>query len=266
MKIKNEFNNFVSSLRNINIKNINILISDVLFIVLSLLGIVVWNRILSNKALALQAVQNLQPGTATGISADATIFFITAIIATIIFVLYLLAIYSLSQGYIWNLIYNKKLNKEFLKKFALLNVIALPLGLILVLIAVYLLSYIANSVISFLNPYLFNTILISAVAGVFTILILGPIFLYFANIVNIIYINFMKNNKIFQSIANAFKFTFNKGNILYLPYVFTTLLYFIASLILLLFRSFPKIYMILSWALLLTFISWMRVYLKELID
>lgn len=266
MKIKHEFNNFVESLRNINIKNLNILISDVLLIIFSLLGLIVWNRILANKAIALRAVQNLQPGTASGISADATIFFITAVIATIIFVLYLLAIYSLSQGHIWNLIYNKKLNKEFFKKFALLNILALPLGLILILIAVYLLSYISNSFISLLSPYLFNTILISAVAGIFTILILGPIFLYFANLVNIIYINFMGNHKVLQSIANAFKFTLNKGHVLYLPYVFTTILYFIASLILLMFRSFPKIYMILSWALLLTFISWMRVYLKEKID
>ena len=264
--LKIKFEEFVKQIKNINIKYIHILLFDIAFIVLFLIGFTLWNKILSSqtKAASLQDIQQMAVNAASVQNVKELTFLV--VILSIILVLYIIAASSVTRGYIWSIIFNKKPNKEFLKKFTLLNLVYILPYLILILLSIGILQIITNSFISSFSRLGTNTVVSSIIALMFGILFIGPFFLYFFNLSGMINIYFMKSNKIFSSIINPFKFILNKGFVLYVPYVLITALFFILSAVLLIFNAWPMLYNYAAVVLILAYTTFIRFYLKELID
>lgn len=264
--IKKELEDFIGVLKKINIKYLQTLLADASFIIIFFLGGILLSKVLSKKAVVLQSLQNMQPELMESTLADMRGFVFMAVSLVILFLLFALITFSLSQGFTWNRIFNKKNSFNFFKRFTLLNLVCLPFYIALIVGIAIALTRITNLFIGLISPYISGMIITSIIAFLFIVLIIGPMVLYFLNLINIIYIYFMKEHKIFRSIKDMFVFILNKGTKLYIPFVLSTLFFFIISLILLIFKLVPRLYTIFAIIFLLSFLTWMRFYLKEKID
>ena len=263
--IKSKYEELVKQIRGINAKYLHVISFDLIFIVLSFVGFVIWNKILSSQP-QLSSLDNIQALTSS--SAVEGIGKLTFIIvsSSILLVLFILILSSVTRGYMWSTIFGKKTSKEFLKRFTLLNMVYLIPYTILVMLSIGILYMLTTGFISLVSRITANTAINSVIAFIFSVLFIGPFFLYFLNLSGMINIYFLKTDKIFSSIGKAFSFIINKGHELYVPYVLVTILFFIVSAILMVFRVWPALYNYVAVIFMLAYMTFIRFYLKELVD
>jgi hypothetical protein len=253
--MKEEWKKFIDVFRNINKTFLNVILIDILFFALAYAGFTIWSNVIEGTSPAVQA------GTTESIGSS--IF--TIVFSFMILLLYLVIIFSASQGTIWNLIFKKDLKKFSFKRFYIFNIIALPLYMILLYVFAQVFFAITDAVVVATSSVSSNTVFFAIIAVLYSVFIGGPLALYFFNILSIAYIDYVQHQKIKSALKAPFVFIFQKGYSLYVPYALLMVFVLVASLILQFFKLVPALYAYISILYVIFFLAFMRTYLKELV-
>lgn len=241
--LKNNYNNFINSLKNINFNIIIMAFYDLLFYFIS--GLLVY---LSYKYLKKRSSIISLPDNILELSIQQTEFllsnlrgFFFLIIFMVIFLILLFILnLSLFKGLSWSLAAKKEFNLKYFKNFLLLNLAWLPIWILLFIL-----------VFMGINP---NTILL------FLLIIL----VIAIHLTGILYPLYIKENS-FKTVKKTFKIAFTKIHYFIIPYsIMIFLFYFISKF--LTFNLQQRTPFIISILVLIIVIAWFRLYIVEVVD
>ncbi len=243
---KKEWKEFLASFK-LKTKFIYVILLDVLCITATFILGLIYSLLLNNLITPLDGLDltNLATMGAEGLQQYILLknTMYGFLIYTALLLIFVLIVYSLFQGLIWNLILKKKFTLKYLGKFSLLNLIWVLFWLIIALVLLIILKKII-------------------IVWVILVYILLLIIFY---LTSILYVVFTEKIKIWQAIKD----TFNIGKRIHLfimPYLLVLGLFIVLNLILLVFSLLPQqVYMFVNLIVLLGFIAWFRFYISDVV-
>ncbi|MBI2136645.1 hypothetical protein HYU06_06255 [Candidatus Woesearchaeota archaeon] len=268
----------IASFKRINANFIYAVLFDLIFWLIIIFMFNIWNSyIFKGLEAAGVNVQDVVAGATAGedlstfepsaVALD--ILVRNALIYTILLLLLIFICWTLSRLVIWLIIGNRNFTIHALKKFFLLNIIWQPINLILSAIIAVILAVI-SIVLKNMSEYLIsigtNVIIYILLNSVFFIFIIAPIGFFGINLTNIIYLNFVRTQKVKDAFVKAVDGIIRNFSKLAVSYLFAGLVLF-----LLIALSYPlqnlsvNISSIIGLIGALLFFTWSKFYLTTII-
>lgn len=206
---------FIASFKKLNANFIYVVLFDLIFWLIAIFLFNIWNSyIFKGLEAAGVNVQEVVAGATSG--ADLSTFEPSAVALDIlirnalIYTILLLAVificWTISRLIIWLIIENKKFTLQALKRFFLLNIVWQPINLIMVAIIAVILGVI-SIVLKNISEYLIsigaNIIIYVLLNAVFFIFIIAPIGFFAISLTSLIYLNFVKTQKVRDAFVKA---------------------------------------------------------------
>lgn len=267
-----------ASFKRINANFIYAVLFDLIFWLIIIFMFNIWNSyIFKGLEAAGVNVQDVVAGATTG--ADLSTFepsavaldilIRNALIYTILLLLLIFICWTLSRLVIWLIIDNRNFTIHALKKFFLLNIIWQPINLILSAIIAVILAVI-SIVLRNMSEYLIsigtNVIIYILLNSVFFIFIIAPIGFFGINLTNIIYLNFVRTQKVKDAFVKAVDSIIKNFSKLAVSYLFAGLvLYILIALFYPLQNLSANISSIIGLIGALLFFTWSKFYLTAII-
>ena len=269
---------FIASFKKLNANFIYAVLFDLIFWLIIIFAFNIWNSyIFKGLEAAGVNVQDGVAGATTG--ADLSTFepsavaldilIRNALIYTILLLLLIFICWTLSRLVIWLIIDNRNFTIHALKKFFLLNIIWQPINLILSAIIAVILAVI-SIVLRNMSEYLIsigtNVIIYILLNSVFFIFIIAPIGFFGINLTNIIYLNFVRTQKVKDAFVKAVDGIIRNFSKLVVSYLFAGLvLYILIALSYPLQNLSVNISSIIGLIGALLFFAWSKFYLTAII-
>lgn len=230
-----------------------------------------YNLYLINKAAFLgginspeqltQLISNAPVEQAQAIAADLKSLFMTVMVGLITLITFIIGFYSWNRAYLWNYLLGKKLSRKRFWKWNIFHfIIFLPLALVF-LVATIILAFLESATGTLPYPVVIATLVI-----IYKLLILVSM-LFFTFL---FYHNFANSYKAWLSIGDAFGIVSKHRKRLYRAFPIMILGVLIISTISaligkLFFQEASWIPMFIYFALFIIYLSWMRVYVVEVL-
>ena len=245
---------FARSFKKINRHVLHIMMYDLLNIVFIALGFLLWIKILGNKAqqLGIIDMNSLIYASQAELSQNLALikgFVIAFFVLTVLFIVYLILVWSFFSLCVWCKILRKKLTEEYYVKFLLLNVAMAIIGIPVFLFIAYLIAI----AVSFVTPENIGGYLIR-------VYVLMIYFIAAFSLVQIVYYYFTEKPKI-KSIVNALSAALKKK--MAVSYIAAASVFFVLSYIsnLMVVILPDRIAVFIDIILILLYLAWLRIYI-----
>lgn len=253
------YENFIKSLK-LDKRFLKAALLELGFYALLILGIVLWSLVVTKWAdivgqLNLSNIADMSSFEIESARNTLAGFWTTLTISTLLLLIFSLAVYTFFKGYVWNIIQNKKPNLRFFLRFALLNLCLFAAEVLLVVLISFLTQSMKTIEFSPLMPALALLYLITEHPYFSAVLILLLI-----HITALIQVFFVQKQD-FSAVIKAFA-CFKKFHLFLLSYVFIIIPLILILAIGYLLQYLPSwVSSIISAAMALTFIAWIKFYL-----
>lgn len=268
---------FIASFKKLNANFIYTVLFDLIFWLIIIFAFNIWNSyIFKGLEAAGVNVQAVVAGATSG--ADLSTFepdavaldvlIRNALIYTILFLLLIFICWTLSRLVIWLIIENKNFSIQGLKRFFLLNIIWQPINLIFTAIIAVILAVI-SIIIKNMSEYLIsigaNIVIYILLNAVFFIFIIAPIGFFAITLTNMIYLNFVRTQKVRDTFVKATNNLINNFSKLVASYIFVgSGLYILIAVSYPLQNLSPNVSSIIGLITALLFLTWTKFYLTAI--
>ncbi len=180
------------------------------------------------------------------------------VVFTILLIMFVYLLYSTIKYLVWSKLTNKKLNIRRYLRFLLVSLVVI-IYIPLIIAAGIGLSIIFNQMLKHLTSTGVFPIIAFAVSLIIIALVIMPVFIYIVNFINVMYFYLLKGK-------GFFKKTFKVQKKLYMPYLTMSIVFILLTLFSFIFNMLPRMAeLIAASILILLYLSWCKVYLKEVL-